>query len=86
MTNKLLTQVLVETYGQDYLDLIVKDKQVHEQHIRGQKIEFIKRIAVVRKNMGYPQMVATMFDYLYDKDLHTIRLIALEYEELLKEH
>ncbi len=86
MINKLLTEILVETHGQDYLDLIVKDKRVHEQRIRGQKVESITRIAEVRKNMGYPHMGVKQFDYLYDKDLHILAQIESEYKDLLKEH
>ncbi|MCC7514573.1 MAG: hypothetical protein IT212_07755 [Bacteroidia bacterium] len=77
-----LTEMLIEQHGQSYVDLLSKDKEIHENHIRQSKSEIIGRIMYIRHQL-HKSNTASDFDELYDLSLHDIMCEETKYIDML---
>lgn len=82
MKEKGLHEILIEVYGQDYVDLVNNDKKKNDQYIFESKMNCIKNIMRSRSEMGSPPD-ANMFDFLYDKDLYELQRLQVEWIDML---
>ena len=77
MNNTKYREILTETFGKDYCDLMIKEKQEKATSDMNAKLCYVSRLMGQRKLVGLPTK-GTDFDNLYDLPLHELMRLEIQ--------